>query len=92
VEGRLPGTIDLPLAEFGIKQAIANVAVIRDLGVRRIVCSTARPFRGEVTQDLLTWLPGRPAGRTMHLLARRTALWKRSDSSCGALKAIPGIP
>src|ERR1017187_2544104 len=42
VEGRLQGTIDLPLAEIGIKQAIANVAVIRDLGVRRIVCSTAR--------------------------------------------------
>ncbi len=42
VEGRLQGTIDLPLAEIGIKQAIANVSVIRDLGVRRIVCSTAR--------------------------------------------------
>lgn len=42
VEGRLQGTIDLPLAEIGIKQAIANVAAIRDLGVRRIVCSTAR--------------------------------------------------
>jgi broad specificity phosphatase PhoE len=41
VEGRLQGTIDLPLAEVGIKQAKANVAVIRDLGVRRIVCSTA---------------------------------------------------
>ena len=42
VEGRLQGTVDLPLGEIGIKQAIANVAVIRDLGVRRIVCSTAR--------------------------------------------------
>jgi probable phosphoglycerate mutase len=42
VEGRLQGTIDLPLAEIGIKQAIANVALIRDLGVRRIACSTAR--------------------------------------------------
>jgi broad specificity phosphatase PhoE len=42
VEGRLLGTIDLPLAELGIKQAIANVAVIRDLGVRRIVSGTAR--------------------------------------------------
>jgi probable phosphoglycerate mutase len=42
VEGRLQGTIDLPLAEIGIKQAIANVAAIRNLGVRRIVCSTAR--------------------------------------------------
>src|SRR5271157_3666520 len=42
VEGRLQGTIDLPLAEVGIQQAIANVAAIRDLGVRRIVCSTAR--------------------------------------------------
>ena len=42
VEGRLQGTIDLPLAEIGIKQAIANVAVIRDFGVRRMVCSTAR--------------------------------------------------
>jgi phosphohistidine phosphatase SixA len=31
----------LPLAEVGIKQTKANVAVIRDLGVRRIVCSTA---------------------------------------------------
>src|ERR1017187_2589690 len=42
VEGRLKGTIDLPLDEIGIKQAIANVALIRDLGVRRIACSTAR--------------------------------------------------
>lgn len=42
VEGRLQGTIDLSLAEIGVKQAIANIAVIRDLGVRRIVCSTAR--------------------------------------------------
>lgn len=41
VEGGLQGTIDLPLAEIGIKQAIANVSVIRDLGVHRIVCSTA---------------------------------------------------
>jgi probable phosphoglycerate mutase len=42
VEGRLQGTIDLPLAEIGIRQAIANAGAIRDLGVRRIVCSTAR--------------------------------------------------
>jgi probable phosphoglycerate mutase len=42
VQSRLQGTIDLPLAEVGIKQAIANVGAIRDLGVGRIVCSTAR--------------------------------------------------
>src|SRR5271157_5969359 len=42
LEGRLQGAIDLPLAEIGIEQAIANLAVIRDLGVGRIVCSTAR--------------------------------------------------
>jgi probable phosphoglycerate mutase len=42
LDGRLQGTIDLPLAESGIRQAIANIPMIRDLGVRRIVCSTAR--------------------------------------------------
>jgi broad specificity phosphatase PhoE len=42
VEGRLQGTIDLPLAPVGVEQALNNVAAIRDLQVRRIVCSTAR--------------------------------------------------
>lgn len=42
MEGRLQGTVDLPLCEAGVKQAEANVAAIRALGVRHIVCSTAR--------------------------------------------------
>jgi probable phosphoglycerate mutase len=41
VEGRLQGTIDLPLADVGIGEAKANVSAVRDIGVRRIVCSTA---------------------------------------------------
>jgi len=42
VGGRLQGTIDLPLSEAGVDEARANITVIRGLGVRRIVCSTAR--------------------------------------------------
>jgi broad specificity phosphatase PhoE len=42
LDRRLQGTIDLPLSEVGIKEAKANVAAIRDLGVQCIVCSTAR--------------------------------------------------
>lgn len=41
LEGRLQGTIDLPLAEVGTREAKAHVSAVRDLGVRRIVCSTA---------------------------------------------------
>ena len=42
MEGRLQGTVDLPLCEAGVRQAEANVAAIRALGVRHIVSSTAR--------------------------------------------------
>jgi len=42
VQGRLQGTVDLPLAELGIKEAKANVTAVRCCGVRRIVSSTAR--------------------------------------------------
>jgi len=42
LEGRLQGTVDLPLAEVGIEEAKTNVAVVRSLGVNRIVSSTAR--------------------------------------------------
>ena len=34
--------MDLPLADVGIREAQANVGAVRDLGVRRVVCSTAR--------------------------------------------------
>jgi len=40
--GRLQGTMDLPLADVGIREAKANVGAVRDLGVHRIVCSTTR--------------------------------------------------
>ena len=62
VEGRLQGTIDLPLAEVGIKQAIANVGVIDDLDVRRIVCSTAR--RAHETARLYADSLGLPIHKT----------------------------
>src|SRR5271165_1445731 len=41
LQGRLQGTIDLPLADVGIREAKAHVSIVRDIGVRRIVCSTA---------------------------------------------------
>jgi len=34
--------MDLPLADVGIRETQANVGAVRALGVRRIVCSTAR--------------------------------------------------
>lgn len=42
LEGRLQGTVDLPLAEVGIEEAKTNVAAVRSLGVKRIMSSTAR--------------------------------------------------
>jgi phosphoserine phosphatase len=42
LEGRLQGTVDLPLAEVGLEEAKTNVAAVRSLGVNRIVSSTAR--------------------------------------------------
>jgi phosphoserine phosphatase len=42
LEGRLQGTVDLPLATVGVEEARINVPVIRKLGVHRIVCSTAQ--------------------------------------------------
>jgi phosphoserine phosphatase len=42
LEGRLQGTVDLPLAKIGIEEANNNVAVVCKLGVNRIVCSTAQ--------------------------------------------------
>lgn len=42
LEGRLQGTVDLPLAEVGIEEAKSNVAAVCSLGVNRIVSSTAR--------------------------------------------------
>jgi phosphoserine phosphatase len=42
LEGRLQGTVDLPLAKVGIEEAKTNVAVARNIGVNRIVSSTAR--------------------------------------------------
>ncbi len=42
LEGRLQGTVDLPLAEVGIEEAKTNVAGVCKLGVNRIVCSTAQ--------------------------------------------------
>ena len=41
LEGRLQGTVDLPLAEVGVQEAKTNVAAIRSLDVNRIVSSTA---------------------------------------------------
>jgi broad specificity phosphatase PhoE len=41
VEGRLQGTVDLPLAEVGIREAKAHVSAIRELGLHRIVSSRA---------------------------------------------------
>jgi len=41
VEGRLQGTVDLQLAEVGVREAKAHVSVVRNLAVRRIICSTA---------------------------------------------------
>ena len=74
VEGRLQGTIDLPLAEIGIKQAIAHVAVIRDLGVRRIVCSTAR--RAYETARLYADLLGLPIHNTPGLRELDHGKWE----------------
>lgn len=42
VEERLQGSRDLPLAEVGIKEAQQNTAMIRSLGIDRIVTSSAR--------------------------------------------------
>lgn len=42
LEGRLQGTVDLPLDNAGVTEAKNNVAVVCKLGVNRIVCSTAR--------------------------------------------------
>lgn len=74
VEGRLQGTIDLPLAEVGVKQTIANVAVIRDLGVRRIVCSTAR--RAYETARLYTDSLGLPIHNTPGLRELDHGKWE----------------
>jgi len=41
LEGRLQGTVDLPLATVGVKEAKSNLAAVCNLGVNRIVCSTA---------------------------------------------------
>src|SRR5208283_3190655 len=42
LEGRLQGTVDLPLAKVGVEEAKTNVAGVCKLGVNRIACSTAR--------------------------------------------------
>jgi len=42
LEGRLQGSVDLPLAEVGIEETKTNVAAVRSLGMNRIVSSTAR--------------------------------------------------
>jgi len=42
LENRLQGTVDLPLAKTGLEEARSNVAAVRNLGVNRIVSSTAR--------------------------------------------------
>ena len=42
LEGRLQGTVDLPLAKIGVEEAKTNVVALRNLKVNRIVCSTAR--------------------------------------------------
>jgi len=85
VEGRLQSTIDLPLAEIGIKQAIANVAVIRDLGVRRIVCSTAR--RAYETARLYADSLGLPIRNTPGLRELDHGKWKEGRRrSCYSIR------
>jgi len=42
IEGRLQGTIDLPLAVVGIGEAKENIELIRSMAISRIVASTAR--------------------------------------------------
>ena len=42
LQGRLQGTVDLPLADIGVEQARSNLSAVQKLGVNRIVCSTAR--------------------------------------------------
>jgi len=65
VQGRLQGTVDLPLAEVGIKEARANALAVRNLGVSRIVCSTAR--RADETAQQYRELLELPVYRTRHL-------------------------
>ena len=74
VEGRLQGTVDLPIVVVGLKEAMGNVAVVRHLGVRRIVCSTAR--RAYQTAQVYRALLGLPIYSTQHLRELDHGKWE----------------
>jgi len=42
LEDRLIGTTDLPLCEYGKKEAVENIPKIKDLNVGRIICSNLK--------------------------------------------------
>jgi broad specificity phosphatase PhoE len=74
IEGRLQGTLDLPLAELGVKQALKNIPVIRELGVHRIVCSTARRAR-QTARLYASWI-GLPVHKTPELREFDHGTWE----------------
>jgi probable phosphoglycerate mutase len=74
VEGRLQGTVDLPIVAVGLKEAMGNVAVVRHLGVRRIVCSTAR--RAYQTAQVYRALLGLPIYCTQHFRELDHGKWE----------------
>jgi broad specificity phosphatase PhoE len=74
LEGRLQGTMDLPLCEAGVTEAEANAAAIRALGVGRIVCSTAR--RAHQTAQLYGAALGLPVLPTLKLRELDHGVWE----------------
>lgn len=65
LEGRLQGTVDLPLADIGVEQARSNLPALQKLGVNRIVCSTAR--RARETAQIYGEAVGLPIQETAQL-------------------------
>lgn len=74
LEGRLQGTIDLPLANIGVEEAKNNVAAVRNTGVNRVVCSTTR--RAYETAEIYGELLKLPIHKTPQLRELDHGKWE----------------
>jgi phosphoserine phosphatase len=74
LEGRLQGTVDLPLDSVGIEQARSDVPVVQKLGVNRIVCSTAQ--RAYQTAQIYGESLGVPIHKTAQLRELDHGQWE----------------
>lgn len=74
LQGRLQGTVDLPLADVGVEQARTNFPAVQKLGVNRIVCSTAR--RASETAQIYGELLGLPIHKMAQLRELDHGKWE----------------